>query len=206
MSGRKGRRSWGNIKKQSTKVPSFQASFSGPDLRRHYAPHTFDSRMHAEGWLVREKDILDTATRTGGRWKPPAERATEKKAEVLTFGGYGTQVIKERILKPRTRIEYNAKWSQLIEPTFGKLPLRSVTPADVRAWFSGLDATKETRNRHAYAIVSMICNTAVRDGLIDRNPCMIQGAMKTKPKKILALPTEVELHAIADTLRATERY
>jgi hypothetical protein len=36
--------------------------------------------MHAEGRLVREKDIMDTATRTGQRWKPPSERAAETKA------------------------------------------------------------------------------------------------------------------------------
>ena len=104
------------------------------------------------------------------------------------------------------RIEYNTKWSQLIEPKFGKMALRDLSPADVRAWFSALDATTETRNRHAYSIVSMICNTAVRDGLIERNPCMIRGAMKTMGKKAEKTPTTVELHAIAYKLGADPRY
>lgn len=204
MSGKSGHRAWGHIKKQRTKQASYQASFIGPDQRRHYAPHTFSARMNAEAWLVREKDLVESATRTGERWKPPSERLQEKKAEVLLFGVYGKKVIDQRKLSPRTRIEYNAKWSQLIEPAFGKVAVADLTPTAVRGWFSGLDATKERRNSHAYGVLNMICNTAVKDGLLDRNPCMIQGAMNTKAKENVKIPTTADLHAIADKLGASE--
>jgi hypothetical protein len=46
----------------------------------------------------------------------------------------------------------------------------------------------------------MICNTAVRDGLLDRNPCQITGAMHPKVKKKVKIPSTVELHGIADKL------
>lgn len=82
--------------------------------------------MHAEGWLVREKDIMDTATRTGQRWKPPNERAAETKAEVVRLSDYGKTVIDQRVLRPRTRIEYESKWSQLIEPGLGDLAVRDL--------------------------------------------------------------------------------
>ncbi|MGE0214900.1 tyrosine-type recombinase/integrase [Mycolicibacterium sp.] len=160
--------------------------------------------MNAEAWLVREKDLIESATRTGERWKPPSERVQEKKAEVLLFGTYGKKVIDQRKLSPRTRIEYEAKWSQLIEPTFGKVAVADMTPTAVRGWFSGLDATKERRNSHAYGVLNMICNTAVKDGLLDRNPCMIQGAMNTKAKENVKIPTTADLHAIADKLGASE--
>ena len=51
----------------------------------------------------------------------------------------------------------------------------------------------------------MICNTAVKDGLLERNPCQIVGAMNPKPKKKVKIPTTVELHTIADKLGADER-
>jgi len=206
MSGKSGHRAWGHIKRQRTKTPSYQASFVGPDLRRHYAPHTFSNRMNAEHWLVRERDYRDKCAATGERWKPPSERATERKAEVLTFGVYGKRVIDQRQLKPRTRIEYESKWSALIEPTFGKVPVSEMNPTAVRAWFAGLDATKERRNSHAYGILSMICNIAVKDGLLERNPCMIQGAMNTKPKANVKPITIVELHTIANKLGASENH
>jgi hypothetical protein len=39
----------------------------------------------------------------------------------------------------------------------------------------------------------MICNTAVKDGLLDRNPCQITGAMNPKPKKKPKVATTSEL-------------
>jgi integrase len=50
----------------------------------------------------------------------------------------------------------------------------------------------------------MICNTAVRDGLLDRNPCQIIGATSPKVKKKVKIPSTVDLHAIADTLGADD--
>jgi integrase len=205
MSGRKGHRAWGNIKKQPTKQASYQASFIGPDLRRHYAPIIFSSKMNAERWLSKERDYKERCEATGESWKPPAERKNEKKAEVIPLSKYGKTVIDQRILRPRTRIEYESKWFQLIEPKLGRLAVRDITTTAVRAWFSGLDSRKQTRNGHAYAILSMICNTAVKDGLLERNPCQIVGAMSPKPKKKVKILTTIELHGIADKLGADER-
>ena len=205
MSGRRGHRAWGNIKKQPTKSASYQASFIGPDLRRHYAPIIFSSKMNAERWLSKERDYKERCEAAGETWKPPAERKLEKKAEVLPLSKYGKTVIDQRILRPRTRIEYESKWSQLIEPKLGRIAVRDLTTTAVRAWFAGLDSSKPTRNGHAYAILNMICNTAVKDGLLERNPCQIVGAMNPKPKKKVKIPTTVELHTIADKLGADER-
>lgn len=182
MSAKVGHRAWGAIKKQRTNRPSYQASFVGPDGSRHYAPEIFASKMNAERWLAREKDIIERRAGTDEPGKPPSQREQEKKAETVRLSEYGKRVIDARILKPRTRIEYDAKWSQLIEPKLGGLAVRDLTTTAVRAWFAGLDATKPTRNGHAYSILNMICNTAVSDGLLDRNPCDVRGAMNPKAK------------------------
>jgi integrase len=205
MSGTKGHRAWGSIKKQRTRKPSYQASFIGPDLRRHYAPVIFTARMNAERWLIREKHIIEECAGSGERWKPPAERKTEKKAEVIRVSEYGKTVIDQRKLGARTRIEYESKWSQLIEPKLGRLAVRDLTTTAVRAWFASLDSEKATRNGHAYGVLNMICNTAVKDALLERNPCQIVGASNPKPKKVVKIPTTIELHAIADKLGADEK-
>lgn len=204
MPGTKGHRGWGNIKRQNTRVPSYQASYMGPDLRRHYAPTVFAAKMHAERWLSHERDYRDRCITTGETWKPPRERAAIKQAKALTLGQYGKTVIDQRKLGPRTRMEYLAKWTQLIEPTLGKLAVRDLTAGAVRSWFSALDPKLATRNGHAYGILNMICNTAVRDELLDRNPCAIVGATNPKPKKKVQIPSTVELHAIADKLGADD--
>ncbi|WP_181025331.1 tyrosine-type recombinase/integrase [Mycobacterium kansasii] len=125
---------------------------------------------------------------------------------MLKLSVFGKTVIDQRILRPRTRIEYESKWSQLIEPKLGHLAVRDLTPTVARSWFAALDPTKATRNGHAYAILNTICNTAVRDGLLDRNPCDVRGAMNPKAKKRVKIPTTIELHAIADKLGADPRY
>lgn len=200
------RSSWGKIKKQATKTPSYQASFIGPDGRRHYAPHTFASTTFAQGWLAQERAYRDRCTLTGERWKAPSERAVVRQAEVLRLRDYGKKVIDQRILRPRTRIEYESKWTQLIEPKLGALAVQDLTPTVIRSWFSGLDADRATRNGHAYSILNMICNTAVKDGLLERNPCQITGAMNPKVKRRVKIATTVELHQIADKLGADPKH
>ena len=130
MSGKTGHRSWGKIKKQPTKTTSYQASFIGPGQRRHYT--VFASKMNAEAWLARERDYKERCAINGETWKPPAERKLEKKAEVLRLSQYGKTVIDQRKLGALTRIGYESKWSQLIEPKLGKLAVRDLTTTAVR--------------------------------------------------------------------------
>ena len=94
---------------------------------------------------------------------------------------------------------------QLIEAKLGKLAVRDLTATAVRAWFAGLDSSKPTRNGHAYAILNMICNTAIKDGLVDRKPVRRAWCDEPKGRKQVKIPTTVELHGIADKLGTDER-
>jgi hypothetical protein len=112
MPGTAGHRAWGNIKRQRTRVPN-QASVIDPDQKRHYAPAVFGARMNAERWLARERDDKESCLATGETWKPPSERAGEKKAKVLTLSEYGKTVIDQRSLGTRTRIEYETQMNSV---------------------------------------------------------------------------------------------
>jgi hypothetical protein len=71
----RGRREWGYVRKQGTKSGRYQASYIGPDLRRHFAPVTFSSKMNAESWLAKEKDLIEKATYNEDYvWQPPETR------------------------------------------------------------------------------------------------------------------------------------
>ena len=57
-----------------------QASCLGPDLVRRTAPHTFEAKADAEGWLgVRREEV------TSGEWQP---RVRVERVAALTFGAY----------------------------------------------------------------------------------------------------------------------
>ena len=55
------KRTFGEIEK----LPSgrVRARYTGPDLRRHSAPFTFDTRLDAEAWLVDERRLM-----VSGEW------------------------------------------------------------------------------------------------------------------------------------------
>jgi integrase len=183
------RRSFGKIRK----LPSgrFQASYVGPDLNRHTAPSTFEARIDAEEWCAaRRREIM------GDEWQPPKVRAHR-----ITLDTYATSWLATRTtpkgepIKRRTRSHYRYLLDMHILPTFGTLPLRSITPAMVRAWHAGLADTPSVR-AHSYALLNAILRTAVTDDEVTKNPCQIRGASKTTRVKEIRPATIDELAAI----------
>lgn len=155
-----------------SKLPSgrYRARFTGPDGRRHSAPHTFVTKGEADGWLtLRRADILKGAE--DNTWQPPVTKGQ-------TFGAYSARWLADRKLKPRTREHYEALLGGHLAP-FADAPLRRITPERVDDWHAGLD-TGPTMRAHAYALLRTIMNTAVSYDLIDRNPCRIRGAGNAK--------------------------
>jgi len=67
-----------------------------------------------------------------------------------------------------------------ILPTFGALPIASITADDVRGWHAKLDKSTPTVRSHAYGLLRTIMGTAASDGKITANPCVIRGAGSAK--------------------------
>lgn len=192
---RKQREGWGRVRK----LPSgrFQASYQGPDIAVHNASTTFQTMTDARGWLVTERQLIDA-----GKWSPPKSRATLQRAE--TLAAYAEPWLANRTLKPRTRDLYQRLLDQKILPDLGPLPLKGITPLTVRTWHATLDLDHPTRRAHAYALLRTILGTAVTDGLISSNPCVIRGAGQTKREHKIQPASAADLDAIVAAL--PERY
>jgi integrase len=84
----------------------------------------------------------------------------------------------------------------------------SLTPAVVRTWYSELDRATHpgpSTTAKSYRLLRTILNTAVEDGLIARNPCVITGAgVERNPERpIASIPQVYELaEAVPDRYRA----
>jgi hypothetical protein len=169
VSGRSRRRGFGYVRK----LPSgrWQASYLGPDLVRRSAPHTFDAKADAEGWLGRRREEV-----MSGEWQPPVR---VERVPALTFDAYATQWLRERALKPRTREGYEHLLARYLRPVLGRMPIDAITPSVVRTWWSRLPADKPTVRARSYALLKAVMNTAVADEVIDSNPCRIRGAANT---------------------------
>jgi integrase len=146
-----------------------RARYRGPDGRRYTAPTLFLTQKDARGWLaLRQADIIK------GKWMPPG--AEELPQHRLTFESYSKTWMAQRDLKDRTREHYEKLLDDHILPTFGALPIASITADDVRAWHAKLGNKTPTLRAHCYGLLRTVMGTALSDGKIAVNPCVIRGA------------------------------
>ncbi len=111
------RRRFGSIRK--TGVGEFQASYLGPDGRRHFAPHRFKRERDADQWLVKVEALM-----VAGDWTNP-EKAKVKLRE------YVDQWITQRpALRPRTVDLYRWLHRRYIDPEIGNVQIGKLTPGD----------------------------------------------------------------------------
>ena len=190
------RRYFGSIRK----LPSgrYQASYKGPDGRRHPAPGTFDSRQYADAWIARVHGDIQA-----GRWESPL---TSKTIETpATFGAYSETWLKGRDLAGGTRMLYRIILHNQILPAFEDVPLTAITPAMVREWHAGLRTeTGPTQRARAYSLLRTILGTAVTDDVIPANPCRVRGAGSAKTARDIRPASLAELEALVKAL--PERY
>jgi integrase len=161
---KRSRRGFGAVRK----LPSgmWQASYLGPDRKRHTAPTTFQSKIDAEAYLaLTQSKIIER------KWKPeePAQKS-------LTLRQYAEPWLADRQLKPRTRVGYRSLLDRRILPQLGDRPLVSLTPADIRGWHAQQGDHTPTARAEAYGLLRTILTGAVEDGLILSNPCHIEPA------------------------------
>jgi integrase len=192
---RRARRGFGAIRKLPSK--RFQASYIGPDGRRHLAPFTFDARKDAEAWLAEAQTDMSR-----GDWERPAP----KRKPVDTLAAYAEAWLATRGLRDRTRVEYRKLLGGHLYPAFGPLTLTEITPVMVRDWYSHLtNTTGPTRRAHAYGLLRAILNTAVADDLIPANPCRVRGGGQSKRARQIRPATLAELEVIAEEMPAGYR-
>jgi integrase len=188
MPGR--RRRFGYVRK----LPSsrFQASFIGPSGVRQTAPGTFRTKTDADRWLsAAEADILRGAWLNEDLGREP-------------FGNYARRWLRDHPkIGPRYRETCERNLRLHLVPLHD-VPLRALTPAVVREWYSS--ALRGDGGRisiqQAYRFLRAVMNTAVRDGAIVKNPCQIAGAGSDRAKeRPVASPAEVVALVEATTPR-----
>lgn len=172
MPNNKGRkRRFGSIRK--TALGEFQASYLGPDGKRHFAPHRFKRERDADRWLNGVEAVI-----VSGDWTDP-ERAK------ITLADYADRWVTERPgLRPRTVELYRWLLRKHVRPYLGSIELGKLSAANFRQWRSDrLEAgVSPSVLAKCYRLMRGILNTAVDpDAIIPRNPCKVPGAEKENP-------------------------
>jgi len=187
MARKRRRRRFGWVRK----LPSgrFQASYLGPDGRRHLAPHTFGSTTSADRWLVQVETMI-----LRREWFDP-ERAK------VELRDYAAAWIEHRPgLRASTRALYRRLLDRYVTPRIGTAQLSSLDTPMIRKWRADLlrDGVSESMTAKAYRLLRAVFMTAAtEDKMIPRNPCQVRGAGLESPaeRPVLALPEVFELAA-----------
>jgi integrase len=193
---KRSRRSFGQIRRLPSK--RWQAFYTGPDLKLHYAPSTFDTKLDAEAWLADERRII-----AAGNWVSPVDRQAGH-GRAITLADYAGPWLADRDLKPRTSEHYQSLLDHHILPELGDKPLKALTPVVIRTWHAEQGSRTPTLRAHAYGLLRTILGSAVHDGLIAANPCHIRGAGNSKRVHKIKPLTLPELEAL--TAAMPERY
>jgi integrase len=174
------RRRFGYVRK----LPSgrYQASFIGPSGARQSAPSTFRTKTDADRWLAAVESDLSR-----GVW-------LNEDLGRQPFGKYARSWLRDHpTIGPRYR-ETCERNMRLHLASLHDVPLRAVTPALVREWYSSAmrGSGGRTSIQQSYRFLRAVMSTAVRDGAIIKNPCQIAGAGSDRAKeRPVATPAEV---------------
>jgi integrase len=154
------------------------------------APHTFEpntyGREAAGDWLRAEELRLNAE---GASWRTQAEHAEADRIRTAaetapTFAEYATAWLRARKVRGRplqesTKRGYLIWLAKYVLPTFGEMPLDTITAADVVRWYEQLPHDKGKTVRESYALAKAIMKSATAaDGVLPGavNPFTIDGA------------------------------
>ena len=156
----------------------------------------FPTKTDAERVIVNA-----TADQTRGAWVDP-------RAGRMTFAEYAADWLAQRsTIRPRTRELYESQLRKHLVPTFGDIELGAITTATVRQWHARHTSTPKpgpVTIAKCYRLLRSILSTAVEDGVIVKNPCVIKGAgVEHSPERSVASIAQV--YAIADAVEPRYR-
>ena len=154
---------------------------------------TFATKRDAELWLARQRtELADGILR-------PAALASE-----VTFRSYADRWIEERRnsrgepLRPATRVLYERYLALHVLPALGDRTVATLTKAEMREWYRGLDPEHPTNRARVYALVRAILRTAVEeDDLLEVNPLVVRGAGQSPPARDKTVATAAQVDELA---------
>lgn len=163
------------------------ARYRAPDGRQH--SKTFHRKIDAEKWLRAEESAADR-----GAWVDPQGGS-------ILYQEWADRWFAGLVdLKPKTHAGYRWLLDSKVLPTFGHLPLKSITTAAVRGWMSEMAEEEFSASgvRQARQVLHASLKQAVDDGVIVSNPVERVKPPTVRPRRQRFLTAD-ELTRLADS-------
>ena len=165
------------------------------------APTTFPAKRAAEEWLAGQQTALAAGKIT------PQNPTTAEAPPPMTLDQwqqiYLDRCKRDHSLSPKTIQTYLSGYRTHLEKPFGGRILSAITVEEVRGWYNNFNPYRLGARKSAYRTLSVFLGAAVREGLIEKSPARVRGAMsKTRrkpddPRSIVATPAQVQALANA---------
>lgn len=173
----------------------------------------FDVRYRLEG---RSKTVSFENARAAERWAAIVRRIGPEEAIGLlrerdSAGGPTLDTWAEKYIRGLSGVEgktldhYRLYMRVSISPTLGALPVDSISPQRIAEWINEQAtryAAKTIKNRHGF--LSAMLQSAVEEGLIDRNPCSRSRLPESEQREMVFLSPD-EYGALLDFIPARYR-
>ncbi len=190
----RGKRTFATIDRRAS--GRWRVRYTDPTGRRRSAPHTFETRLSAEAFVVAVPRRIDR-----DQWKA----SDDNPAEQITFGVYAARwlanrQVSGRPIKARTREHYERILDTHLLPEFGHRQLTGITARDVRQWYEATLQDRPTLRSHAYSLLRTIMASAINEELIDANPCRIVGAGRSKRVHKIRPASVAELRTLTEAM------
>ncbi|MFR3303029.1 tyrosine-type recombinase/integrase [Bifidobacterium pullorum] len=195
-----------------TPIEAF-AEYPGLGQRQY---RNFDDATAAAGWLGAEKRLIDS-----GAWTPVRERERKASRSTVTFAEYAASYVETHRkrngepLREGTREKYRQYLRDHLNPVLGAKRMTAIRPADIQAWYDGMDVTKDGRGasirKHVYDLLNGIMSEAATRPLDDTGATLIPtNPVQFRPptpgtRHEYVIATRAQVQALADAMPPSMR-
>lgn len=200
--------SWGTVI-YDKKRKSYRARYQNPHKPGNKVQRVFSDRLTAQGWLAREKQLVDADKAGLGTWTHPSERDRAQQ-ELLErnntlFEDYASAYVSHWVRKDgqpfaeATQRKHREYLAHLLKAEFSTKRIGSITEADIHKWLaSPMDPTPRLR---AFQLLKDIMRQAEQTGVIERSPVTMRNPKLPKSKQAqIPIATAQELSVIYDNM------
>lgn len=137
--------SWGTVIYDKARH-AYRARYQNPHKPGSVVQRVFSDKLTAQGWLAKEKQLVEADKAGLGAWTHPSEREAEQKARDgrnnTVFKDYATQYVEEwrrkdgKPSKEATKRKHREYLAHLLKADFVDKTLGTITEADIHRWLA----------------------------------------------------------------------
>ncbi|MCW2599352.1 MAG: traSA:integrase fusion protein [Frankiales bacterium] len=148
---------------------------------------TFAKKADARRWLA-----AADSDRARGQWVDPRGGA-------MLLEDWAGLWFASRTVRPSTHANDQARYRNHLQPAFGEVPLKDLSPIRIRTFVAQLGVRRAPGTvRHVHALLSTMLSDAVEEGLLLTNPCRKTTLPRApKTEAVYLSPAQLELLAAA---------